>query len=504
MTRLMPKSKHLPYALYRAAQVRELDRCAIEDHGISGAELMARAGRAAYGLLRSRWPQAEELVVLCGAGNNGGDGYVVARLALADGLRVRLLQLGDHERLRGAALEHAKAFREAGGEAEPFRGLPPHCDLVVDALLGTGLERPVEGLWAQAIDAVNAGRAPVLAIDIPSGLHADTGAVLGTAVRADATISFIGLKRGLFTGQGHDCCGAVHFDALEVPAVIYGREILSARRLAWERVCQGLPRRRRSAHKGDFGHVLVVGGAHGYSGAARLAGEGALRGGAGLVSVATDPDHAALLNLGRPELMCRAVAAAADLDPLLARADVVAIGPGLGRGDWGRALFGRVRGLGVPLVVDADALGLLAADPARREDWVLTPHPGEAARLLGTDVASVEADRFAAVAAIQQRFGGVVVLKGAGTLVQGPSHRPPGVCDGGNPGMASGGTGDVLTGVIAAMLAQGLASEEAAEVGVCLHAAAGDAAAASGGEQGMLASHLVDQIRAVGNGRSAR
>jgi NAD(P)H-hydrate epimerase len=202
--------------------------------------------------------------------------------------------------------------------------------------------------------------------------------------------------------------------------------------------------------------------------------------------------------------MCRAVAATDDLDPLLARADVVAIGPGLGRGDWGRALFGRVRGLGVPLVVDADALGLLAADPARREDWVLTPHPGEAARLLGTDVASVEADRFAAVAAIQQRFGGVVVLKGAGTLVQGPSHRPPGVCDGGNPGMASGGTGDVLTGVIAAMLAQGLASEEAAEVGVCLHAAAGDAAAASGGEQGMLASDLVDQIRAVGNGRSAR
>jgi NAD(P)H-hydrate epimerase len=499
MTRLMPSTERLPYALYRAGQVRELDRCAIEEHGIPGAELMERAGRAAYRLLRSRWPQARALAVLCGAGNNGGDGYVVARLALADGLRVRLLQLGDHDRLRGAALEHAESFREAGGEAEPFRGLLPRCDLVVDALLGTGLERLVEGRWAQAIEAVNDGRAPVLAIDIPSGLHADTGAVLGTAVRAEATISFIGLKRGLFTGQGRACCGEVRFDALGVPAVIYGREILSARRLAWERVCPGLPRRSRSAHKGDFGHVLIIGGARGYSGAARLAGEGALRTGAGLVSLATDPDHAAVLNLGRPELMVRGVAAPGDLDPLLARADVVAMGPGLGRGDWGRALFERVRGLGLPLVVDADALALLAADPGRRDDWVLTPHPGEAARLLGTDTASVEADRFAAVAAIQHRFGGVVVLKGAGTLIQGSSHRPPGVCDGGNPGMASGGTGDVLTGVIAALLAQGLAAEEAAEVGVCLHAAAGDAAAAAGGERGMLASDLVDRLRVVAN-----
>jgi len=500
----MPSSEQLPYALYRAEQVRELDRCAIEDHGIAGAELMERAGRAAYRLLRRRWPQAEGLAVLCGGGNNGGDGYVVARLALADGLRVRLLQLGDHERLHGAALEQAAAFRRAGGESEPLRVPPPRADLIVDALLGTGLERPVEGLWAQAIEAVNAQRAPVLAVDIPSGLHADTGQVLGTAIRADATISFIGLKRGMFTGQGPDCCGEVFFDALRVPAVIYGREILSARRLTWERLGEALPRRRRGAHKGDFGHVLVIGGAPGYTGAARLAGEGALRAGSGLVSVATHPDHAAVLNLGRPEMMVRGIASAQDLRPLLERADVIAIGPGLGRGDWGRGLFEAVRALAPPLVVDADALGFLADSGARREDWVLTPHPGEAARLLGTEVASVEADRFAAVQAIQRRFGGVAVLKGAGTLIAGPSQRPIGVCHGGNPGMASGGMGDVLTGVIAALIAQGLAPEEAAEAGVCLHAAAGDAVAESGGERGMLASDLVEQIRAINQGRSRR
>ncbi len=502
MTRPMPTTDRLPHALYRAEQVRELDRCAIKDHGIPGAELMQRAGAAAYRELQNRWPDAREVTVLCGTGNNGGDGYVLARLAHEAGLAVRVLQLGDSSRLRDDALAKANAYRDAGASVEPYRELPRRTDLIVDAVFGTGLEREVQGSWAEAIGQINAHRAPKLAIDIPSGLHADTGQILGTAVHADVTVSFIGLKQGMFTGQGPDCCGEIRFDALRVPAVIYSREILSARRLDWATQGGLLGRRQRSAHKGSFGHVLVVGGAPGYSGAPRMAGVGALRAGAGLVTVATHPEHAAFVNVVHPELMCRGVASAADLEPLIERATVIAVGPGLGKDQWGRELFLRALDTELPMVVDADGLNLLALRPRRRDQWVLTPHPGEAARLLETSTKDIQADRFSSVRHLQERFGGVAVLKGAGTLIFGPSRKPPGVCDGGNPGMASGGTGDVLTGVIAALIAQRLSLEEAACAGVCLHAAAGDAAA-RGGERGMLASDLIGELRAVSNFGSA-
>ena len=307
MPRPLPTSDSLPYALYTAAQVRALDQAAIAS-GMPGGALMARAEEAAYQRLRARWPEARRITLLCGAGNNGGDGYVLARLARADGLDVTLLQLGDVSQLGADAQGMLEAWLGMGGRLEAFRELPRRSDVIVDALLGIGLERPVAGEWARAVEAVNAQRAPVLAIDIPTGLHADTGRVLGTAIRAAATLSFIGLKQGLFTGAGPACCGDVYFDGLGVPAVIYAREILAARRLDWAKVSGQVEPRRRDAHKGDFGHVLVVGGAPGFSGAARLAGEGALRAGAGLVSVATHPAHAAHLNTGRPELMVRGIA----------------------------------------------------------------------------------------------------------------------------------------------------------------------------------------------------
>ena len=495
----MPDTDRLPHALYRAEQVRALDRAAIEDHGIPGAELMERAGAAAYRLLRTRWPGARHLTVLCGGGNNGGDGYAVARLSLLDGLAVEVLALADPGSLSGDARAMADAYLAAGGSVRPFDLLPRRTDLIVDALLGTGLDREVQGEWAKAIAAANEHLAPKLAIDIPSGLHADTGRVLGAAIRADATISFIGLKQGLFTGEGPSCCGEVRFSALGVPAVVWSREVLSARRIDWSKQAELLAPRRRSAHKGDFGTVLVVGGAPGMAGAARLAGEAALRTGAGLVAVATHPAHAAVLGAGRPELMCHGVADAAGLDALIERADVVALGPGLGQAEWGRALYQRVLECDRPLVVDADALNLLALGPQTSARWVLTPHPGEAGRLLRCPTAEVQADRFAAVRRLQGTYGGVAVLKGAGTLVYGASHRPPGVCSAGNPGMAGGGMGDALTGIIAALIAQGLHLEEAAAAGVALHAAAGDAAAAQGGERGLLASDLIAAIRPVLN-----
>ena len=500
MSRLIPEDHPLPHALYRAEQVRALDRTAIDQYGIPGFELMQRAGRAAFGELGRRWPEARRLVVLAGAGNNGGDGYVIARLALEQGWSVRLLALGDHERLRGEAAQAADAFAASGGRIERFRALPPDAELIVDALLGTGLERPVAGDWANAITAINSARAQVLAVDIPSGLHADTGQVLGMAVEADLTVSFIGLKRGMFTGRGPDHCGEVRFDALQVPAALYAGQILSARRLDWRKERELLPRRRPTAHKGDCGHVLVVGGAPGMSGAARLAGEAALRAGAGLVTIATHPEHAPWLNLTRPELMVRALTDASALAQVAERADVLAIGPGLGQGAWSDALFEQALALAKPLVVDADALNLLAASPRRQDNWILTPHPGEAARLLGCGVADVEQDRFGAVEALQQCFGGVVVLKGAGTLIRGPGHRPTGLCSDGNPGMASAGMGDTLTGIIAALLAQGrragLDPEQTATTAVCLHAAAGDSAARDG-RRGLLASDLIAALRAT-------
>ncbi len=499
MTRVLPDKGRLPHALYRAEQVREFDRCAIEDHDIPGEELMQRAGAAAYRLLRDSWPEATDLTVLCGVGNNGGDGYVIARLGLEDGLAVRVLQLGDSERIGGDALTMAERYLQAGGHREPFTQLPHRTDVIVDAVLGTGLERNVEGDWAAALQAANRHRAPVLAVDIPSGLHADTGRVLGTAIQARHTISFIGLKQGMFTGQGPDCCGQVHFAGLEVPAVIYSREILSARRINWQKQSQLLQPRRRTAHKGEFGHLLLLGGAPGYTGALRLAGEAALRCGTGLVSLASDPSHAAQLNQGRPELMCHGVADAPTLEPLLQKADAVVLGPGLGQSPWARELLQRVFDSDLPLVVDADALNLLSHEPSRRGNWVLTPHPGEAARLLNSATADIALDRFTAVQALWERYGGTLVLKGAGTLVLGDSRKPPAVCNDGNPGMASGGMGDVLSGVIGAFLAQGWDSEEAACMGVCLHAAAADADAREHGERGLLASDLLPRLRRLLN-----
>jgi NAD(P)H-hydrate epimerase len=489
----------LPTHLYRAAQVRELDRLAIEGAGIAGATLMERAGAAAYSALRVHWPARRRIAVVCGVGNNAGDGLVLARFAQQAGLRVHVYQVGDAARLKGDALAAAEAWRSVGGQIESFaEGCLTGAGVVVDALFGTGLDREVEGPWRTAIEAINGSGAPVLALDIPSGLHADSGCVLGVAVRARVTVTFIGLKQGMLSGQGLEHCGDVLWDDLGVPSSIYQSVPAASRRLVWEDLSAWLPPRSRAAHKGHFGHVLVIGGDHGMSGAARMAGEAAARVGAGLLSIATRPAHASFLNVARPELMCHGVEQPEALDALLQRANAVAIGPGLGRSEWARGLWHRVLESDQPLVVDADALNLLAEAPKARGHWVLTPHPGEAARLLNGTTAEIERDRFHAVKRLQERFGGVCVLKGAGTLIAGEDGMIA-VCTAGNPGMASGGMGDLLTGVIAGWLAQGLTLSEAAQLGVCAHALAGDRATQERGERGTLASDLLPHLRSQAN-----
>jgi NAD(P)H-hydrate epimerase len=301
----------------------------------------------------------------------------------------------------------------------------------------------------------------------------------------------------LFTGQGPEIAGKVVFDDLQVPASVYRSVLVLAEEVTG--VFSDVPalRRSRTAHKGHHGHVIVIGGEQGMSGAAQLAGLAALRSGAGLVSVATRPAHAAILAAACPELMCHGISTAGELAPLLSRATVVAIGPGLGRSAWSRQLLSQVLQTRLPLVVDADALNLLSQESDRREHWVITPHPGEAGRLLGRAVDEIQHDRFAAVRELVDRYGGTAVLKGAGSLVC-TADRPVEVCTAGNPGMATAGMGDVLTGVIAALVAQGLSLPDAAVLGVCLHGQAGDRAAAAG-ERGLLARDLIDELRHVIN-----
>jgi len=502
----MTDSRHyqpaLPAALYRAADVRELDRRAIEDHDIAGITLMERAGAAVYAAICDNFSATGHMTVLCGGGNNGGDGFVIARLAQEAGWIVRLCLHSDPDRLKGDARTAWDRAVDAGVEAgELVPGELAASNVVVDAMLGTGLDREVGGELAEWIAAVNAAEVPVVAVDIPSGLHADSGRIMGCAVEAVLTVSFIGLKVGLLTGEGRACTGLLQFDDLEVPATVYEHLRPAARRIDYAGVCGWLQPRRPTAHKGHFGHVLIVGGDSGYAGAARMAGEAAARMGAGLVSLATQPGHAAVIAQQRPELMVHGVSDPADLAPLLERATVVAIGPGLGQQEWGTRLLGAVLDTSLPLVVDADALNLLAGEPIARDNWILTPHPGEAARLLDTTTADIQSDRLAAVQALGKRYGGTTVLKGSGTLI-GSASVVPALCTDGNPGMASGGMGDVLSGVLAGLLAQrealGFDRQQVAELGVCLHAAAADSAAGMG-ERGLLATDLLPALHRLVN-----
>ncbi|MDX1334991.1 MAG: NAD(P)H-hydrate dehydratase [Gammaproteobacteria bacterium] len=479
----------ISHRLYTAAQVRQLDRYAIEQEGMPGYELMQRAGNRAFRELLAAWPDTEQVLICCGPGNNGGDGYVVARLALEACLRVQLIQLGDSGRIKGEAAQARKDFLEAGGEELAWDGTLPEANVIVDALLGTGIEREVEGDYLNCIQAINNHDASVVSLDIPSGLNADTGAPMGEAVSAELTVSFVGQKQGLHTGIALEYRGRLSFDDLGVPPSAYA-SVKTQVSLSPTNIC--FEPRPLNSHKGMFGHVVIVGGGQGMPGAAIMAGKSALRTGAGRVSILTTPEHAALIPVHCPELMAHGVEQAADARPVLEQASCLVIGPGLGLGDWARRLFDVALEYPVPTVLDADALTLLAASSRKGGQWIITPHPGEAGRLLNKDSRAIQADRFSAGASLQERFNATVVLKGAGTMVV--SAEGVEVCPAGNPGMATAGMGDILSGVIGALMGQGLSLDEAASHGVCIHASAADRAALQG-ERGLMATDLLEYIR---------
>ncbi|MBD9633353.1 NAD(P)H-hydrate dehydratase [Pseudomonas sp. PDM19] len=481
----------LPLNLYSAQQVRDLDARLIAA-GTPGFELMRRAAHAAWRALRRQWPDAGEITVLAGHGNNAGDGYLIAALALRAGWRVRVLAVGDASRLSGdAASAHGEA-RSVGVDIDAWSDRAELRGVLVDALLGTGLGGEVREPYASAIAAINASGLPVLAVDIPSGLSADTGQVLGCAVNADLTVTFIGLKLGLFTGNGPDQCGELVFDGLDAdPALISADGV--ARRLAPASLAR-LAARPKAAHKGLFGHALVIGGDTSMGGAVLLAAESALRCGAGLVSLATRVAHVPAALARRPELMARGVSSSAELLRLAERADVLVVGPGVGREAWGRVLVSAAASLERRQVWDADALNLLAEGLVARpsSDWVITPHPAEAARLLGISTAAVQADRPKAALALAQHYQAVVVLKGVGSLIASPDGRLA-LCSHGHPAMAGAGLGDVLSGILGALLAQGLSGFDAACLAVWLHALAGESLGSQG--RGLAAADLIPAVR---------
>lgn len=488
----MPHTKdELPDVLYGTAQVRALDARLIAA-GTPGFELMQRAARATWRALVRQWPSANELTVLAGHGNNAGDGYLVAVLAGRAGWQVRVLAVGDPQRLQGdAALAHTEALAE-GVAVQGWSGHSELRGVVLDALLGTGLSGEVREPYSAAIKAINASGLLVTAVDIPSGLCADTGRELGVAVRADLTVTFIGLKAGLFTGDAADHVGELVFNDLQATAETYSDIPVRARRLN----AANLPRpaaRPPTSHKGRFGHVLLIGGDHGLGGAILLSTESALRSGAGMVSLATRPEHVPAALSRVPEAMALGTSSANQLMGLLEKVSVLVVGPGLGQAAWGRSLLSAAANASLPQVWDADALNLLAGGFVRLpKDCVITPHPGEAARLLGVSTAQVQADRLAAALALSKKYSAVVVLKGAGSLIAHPDGRLA-LCHQGHPAMATAGLGDVLAGLLGALLAQGMEPFDAACLAVWLHANAGEQQGKFG--RGLAASDLIPAIR---------
>lgn len=495
-------------SLYSGAQVKQIDKAAI-DSGSPGAILMKRAGRAAFEEIVARWP-GHKLCVLCGGGNNGGDGYIVAALAKQQNIEVVLFYAKAPDSLR---FEAADAARYAKQEAVPMQpleegvlqGLLSTDTVIVDAILGTGVAGCLSAEYLDAINWINACSSKVFSIDVPSGICSASGHVADACVQADVTMSFIGRKCGLYTAAGPHFSGERVFDSLGIEDSILN--VVEAKAV----LLDALPlakklQRARGAHKGDSGHVAVVGGEQNMAGAAAMAAEASLYSGSGLTSLFTRPENVSPAQSRLPEVMVCGVrpdqSNSETFTQHFDRASVICAGPGLGTGQWSSALFEKVLSSSAPKVLDADALNLLATyeKEVKAEDHILTPHPGEAARLLGTDVSNVQKDRFSAVKALQKKYGGVVILKGSGTLIT--DGDLIWLCSEGNPGMAVGGMGDILAGVIAALLAQGLSLLEAAQLGVQTHSFAADCLAGRQGEIGMRATELFTEIRSILNGKT--
>lgn len=484
--------------LYNCDQVRTLDRLAIDRDNISGLQLMQRAGMAVFKHILQHY-RKHAVTVFCGSGNNGGDGYVIATLAKEKGIAVQLIHLKQPRQLKGNA---KRAYEIANKAGVPMVYFSPEMVLedcvIVDALLGTGLKGPVRRTYCDAIELINNSNLAVVAVDLPSGLNADTGDVENICVKAQTTICFIGLKQGLFTNHGPDYCGKIVYQDLAEKSTIFDEIPPVAIKLQLSSLLRHLKPRQASSHKNNYGHVIVVGGDYGYAGASLLAAEAALRTGAGLVSVATRQEHISTIVARRPEIMAHAVDSSEALQTLVKKASVLIIGPGLGQSLWSRKMLNCALKADIPSILDADALNLIAREQIQlntmNHPYVLTPHPKEAARLLNVETSQIQKDRFSAVKKMAKKYHAQVLLKGTGSLVCVSANSTIGICTAGNPGMATGGMGDVLSGIIGGLLAQGVNHNHCLALATCLHAEAADMAA-KGRQRSLLPSDLFKPLR---------
>jgi hydroxyethylthiazole kinase-like uncharacterized protein yjeF len=487
-----------PVHVVTAAQMRAMDAETIDALGVPGLVLMEQAGTLAAVALARRYgpPMGKRIVVLCGKGNNGGDGFVVARHLLIAGAEVAVFLAGLPGEVAGDARAELETFAGIGGTVHPasevtsrrLKAALDQADVVVDALFGTGLSAPLRPPARDWVRAANRAAKPIVAIDIPSGIDGDTGRIMGDAIRADLTVTFACPKRGHFLVPGMDHRGDLVVADIGIPPAVRRRLGGAVTLLTAADAAALVPQRRAAAHKGSFGHVLVIGASVGMTGAATLAAKGALGAGAGLATVAApeglndvlEQKLTEAMTLPMPETADRSLAEAA-LKPLLEAAaarSVAVLGPGIARApETARLVRAFTRDFGGPLVLDADGLnawaGKMDAFPRRAAPTVLTPHPGEMARLVGRSTAEVQGDRMEAAWELARRIEAVVVLKGAHTVIADPFGGVR-VNPTGNPSLATGGTGDVLAGMIGAYLAQGLSAPDAGALAAYVHGLAAD------------------------------
>lgn len=490
-------STSIPQHAYDAEMVKNNEGIIAEQKGLSLYQLMELAGKSAFELFEQQWPSARTILIVCGSGNNAGDGFVFARLARQLGFHIYVHTLANIDEYQGDAAIACEHFIDSGGSFHKINEIDfKRVDVIVDAILGTGVVGDVRENYAYMINFINKLQQPILSLDLPSGLQADTGQVLGCCIVAEISVTFIAVKKGMLTGQAKAYCGDIYLAGLGIQQH-FSEAISSSVYLNSEQYLTPLAKRSPVSHKGHSGRVLVVAGNKGMPGAARLASEAVLRCGAGLVSLVCHQDSQVIVAATRPELMLLDAQQLLDEnEQSISKSDVILIGPGLGRDAWAKQCFATIMASDKAMVVDADALNLLAKQPSYRDNWVLTPHPGEAARLLNCSIKAVEQNRFAAVRAIALKYGGVCVLKGAGTLVSDGADVVVNLT--GNAGMASGGMGDVLAGIITTLSLQLNNMFAASCYGVYLHGKAGDIAA-KGGEKGLLASDLLPVIRQLVN-----
>ncbi|MDH3634478.1 MAG: NAD(P)H-hydrate dehydratase [Gammaproteobacteria bacterium] len=475
--------------LYVPEKVYQLDQAAVKQDGLAEIELMQRAGQRVWRAMAERWPELAKITVFAGAGNNGGDAFVVALSAHREGVAVQLLVQGDLSKQSDTSRHFSELWKQGGGDFEVWEGQDISGEVIVDGLLGIGLQRELDDHWQALIKTINDSGVPRIAIDIPSGLNGLTGNPQPVAIEAHLTVTFIGAKTGQYLAHGPDYCGDLIFEDLGVSTRV--RQSVAASLDVIES-CQLPSPRKKNTHKNHYGNLLIIGGDQGMSGAVALASQAALRSGAGLVTALVHPDCRGNL-ASFPEIMVRGWDA---LESRLSDANIIVVGPGLGNGDAATECLQLLQRVSLPIVVDASALQADFLKSLDSKQVVITPHPGEAAALLSTETAEIQADRLKACDRLVETFSATCVLKGSGTLVA-ESGNLTAINTRGNPGMASAGMGDVLSGVIAAMMGQGLTPFEAAKTAVYLHALSADRYCRKHDQTGLLASDIIKRIPAV-------